>query len=211
MADLMADLTADRTADRTADKNGGSRWRLVTWLAVIGIGVPVLVAVLTLFNLVSVPFWDEGGEDARQVASAEREMAEEGDRFFAETGGGITLRQLRLFVGPGEWQFRMEFSGDSLSVPATGKGGMVAWHLTVDRLVLEGGQAMGERGPLSLVSSGNARSTVASFAWNVPAGYLPVRARLRLVHRVGGDRVSSQTEVLHFGNIPERYREGRPD
>lgn len=202
-------------ADRKND-NGNSSWTLVKWLVIIGIGIPVLVEVLTLFNLVSVQLWEEERQEATvEVGSAGLNLAEEGERYFRDTAGGVILRRMRIAVGPEGWRFRMEFSGDSLtldpdslsSVPPAGEGS-VRWELAVDSLTLDSGQTLEPRGPVALLSASNAREMVASFEWELPSGDLPAAAYLRLQRRVEGRPDVSVTEEMRFGNIPTRYREG---
>lgn len=202
-------------ADRIYD-NSNSYWTLVKWLFIIGVGIALLLEVLSLFNLVPVQFWEEEQQEAVvEVGSAGLNLAEEGERYFRETAGGVILRQFRITVGPDGWRFRMEFSGDSLamdsdslsSVPAVEEGS-VRWELAVDSLALGSGQTLESRGPVALLSISNAREMVASFEWEIPSGDLPSAAYLRLQRRVDGRPDVSVIEEMRFGNIPTRYREG---
>ncbi|MDZ7771704.1 MAG: hypothetical protein U5K31_03035 [Balneolaceae bacterium] len=183
-----------------SDQSGGSRepgsgqsggsdntMRLVKWLVIIGIGIPVLVEVLTLFNLVQVRLF-EGEDPASEVRSQDPAAATDGlsvlgagDRLTFEGDVPVLrLEEKMIMVAPEEWQFTLSLAPDSLSVLSEG----VQFRFFVDSLRLRSGELLEGKGPFRWPLEGEGvqgQPEIQQFLWRwaFPPGDLPQRVFVR--------------------------------
>lgn len=181
------------------DSEKGSRKKLVRILVVIFIGIPVLVELMTLFNLFNVQLFEEEKE---QPIKQEQQLVssgqlQEGDTLFAEYSSPLRADRMRVKVSAQAWRFELvlaHFDSSSKTLPS----------VRVDSLLLRSGQMLRpdttdswsgvEGNPLALRKE-----------WELPTGDVPTKIFMRSRQAVEDDSTQWVEQEIALGNLPVRY------
>ncbi|MDX1637729.1 MAG: hypothetical protein R3281_07155 [Balneolaceae bacterium] len=193
----MAD---DSPAENSSNKSS-KKW--VRILIIVAIGIPVLIELNTLVNLVKVHLLGEEPQAAGHTEQVESNRIREyvaGDTLFAHQDYALLLGEAQVDVRPGHWDFRMNLQA---APPATGyRADLDSIVLRSDRVIYPGDQAGWDR------DNKGGTSTLQG-TWQVENGDIPDRMYLSIYPT--GDSGSDTTRVerldIPFGPIPIRYRQ----
>jgi hypothetical protein len=184
-------------------KNSGkkSTKRLVRILVIVGIGIPVLVELLTLFNLVNVQLFtdeDKPPQQGREVEEAQSYV--QGDTLFTEFAHPIIIHSMRIMVSTRQWRYELSL------VPAdtTLKEENI---IRLDSLSLESGKVLTPVQALRVRDVGVGEESDYHGEWELPSGDLPKMLYLSSVQPIGADSTELVRKEVRLGNIPIRYEQ----
>ena len=177
-----------------SDKEG-SRKTLVRILIAVGIGIPVLVELLTLFNLINVQLFEDEKAIRQQASPTEVREYIIGDTLFADSVTPITLQDMIIKVSPQSWRFELVLARSG-SITTAGP------LLTADSLKLKSGEIVSDAQSWEMDNSSGSDTT--RFSWMLPSGEIPTVLYISTQKSVQKDSASSQQQV-QLGNIPVRY------
>lgn len=186
----------EQNADRSKSE-GSSNKRLVRILVIVGIGIPVLVELLTLFNLINVQLFEDEKQDVRERESdvAVQELTE-GDTLFADYAYPVVVDSMRMKVSARQWRFKLVFRlADTLSQHKP--------DIRIDSLQLNSGKILQGKDSYSWNTEGHAPLMVAR--WSVPSGDIPKWLFISSMQAVAEDSMRHITKEEKLGNIPVRY------
>lgn len=179
-----------------SSENGkSSRKTLVRILIIVGIGIPVLVELLTLFNLINVQFTDDEPELHQEAAVESREF-EIGDTLFTDSPSPVILSDMRIKVSAQEWRFEL-----SLMYPDSSAKNRPT--VNVDSLRLLSGEILPVEGDFRWEMTESKLPQIQN-DWLLPNGDIPDAIFISLVP-VSADSVILQQ--IPLGNIPVRYNQ----
>lgn len=182
------------------DASGNSTKRLVKILVIIGIGIPVLVELMTLFNLINVQIFEDEQEVNRQEESVIKVRAiEEGDTLFTDFSNALTINLLRIKVSAQEWRFALGLNSvDSLDQQQL--------QVKVDSLRLHSGKILSGIGenPWKIEDAVPARM---SAEWELPNGDIPEVLYVSSLQYVESDSAKRIQQEIPLGKIPVRYNQ----
>ncbi|SMO88982.1 hypothetical protein [Fodinibius sediminis] len=178
--------------------SSSSTKRLVKILVIIGIGIPVLVELLTLFNLVNVQMFEDE-ENARQPASeavADVSAVAEGDTLFSDQLYPVRIKEMRVSVSAQQWRFELgleamdDVTADQLEIE------MDSIRLDSDRVLM--GQQVAwtevQRRPVSVRGE-----------WTLQNGDIPAALYIGLRYFAGTDSSRHLQREIPLSTIPVRY------
>lgn len=180
------------------NKSGSTKKIWLRVLIIVAIGIPVLIELSTLVNLLKVQFWGEKEDTTEQVQTTGqvREIVE-GDTLFTSPGYTLRLQTMRVEVSPGSWEFKLTLNArkDTIS----------AYDVQVDSLGLRSGNILAGKGTLEWNTTSDFEVLETTEDWEVPNGDIP--NRLFLTVYSDNDPDSSEIEHLDLplGPIPVRY------
>jgi hypothetical protein len=182
------------------DASGNSTKRLVRILVIIGIGIPVLVELMTLFNLINVQIFEDEQEVNRQEESViEVRAIEEGDTLFADYSNALAINLLRIKVSAQEWRFALGLSSvDSLDQRQL--------QVKIDSLRLQSGKILSgtDDNPWEI------EDTVPiemSAEWELPNGDIPEILYISSFQYIESDSTKRIQQEIPLGKIPVRYNQ----
>ena len=173
-----------------------SNRRLVRILVIVGIGIPVLIELLTLFNLVNVQLFSDEKEEVQQVETVEEVQAYvEGDTLFTDYATPIVIRSMEIKVSARQWRYEL------LLMPAD-TATIMEKMVMVDSIRLESGK---------LLSSDQAQhpgegSRGYLLEWELPSGDMPQLIYMSSIQPVAPDSTATIQKEIRLGKIPIRYR-----
>lgn len=180
------------------ETSNNSTKRLVKILVILGIGIPVLVELMTLFNLIDSQMF---GGDETKVESSEQSVEvrtmSEGDSLFTDHSSSITLKRLRVRVSAQEWRFELGLEAvDSLSQDEL--------QIRIDSLKLQSDKILLEEDS-SAREIKNERPVTIYTQWELPNGDIPKRMYISSIQKVSLDSVARVQEEVFLDKIPVRY------
>ncbi|GAA5521802.1 hypothetical protein LQ318_08605 [Aliifodinibius salicampi] len=182
------------------DPSGNSTKRLVKVLVIIGIGIPVLVELMTLFNLINVQIFEGEQEVNQQNESiAELRAIEEGDTLFADYSNALTINLLRIKVSAQEWRFALGLNSvDSLVQQQL--------QVKVDSLKLQSGKILSGTGnnPWEIDDT---VPLAMSAEWELPNGDIPGILYISSFQYIESDSTKRIQQEIPLGKIPVRYNQ----
>lgn len=180
------------------EKSKKSTKRLVKILVILGIGIPVLVELMTLFNLIDAQMF-EGDETEVQGSeqSVEVRAMSEGDSLFTDYSSTITLKRLRVRVSAQEWRFELGLQAvDNISQDEL--------QISIDSLKLQSDKILLEENS-SEREIKNERPVTINTQWELPNGDIPKEMYISSVQKVSSDSVAPIQEQVFLDKIPVRY------
>lgn len=184
-------------ADNTGSEKTSSK--LVPILVIIGIGIPVLVELLTLFNLINVQLFEDEKKD-RPVTQSVTEVRGfgEGDTLFANYRSPVVIDEVKIEVSAQQWHFSFELTypvGANESTPP---------QISVDSLELQSGKIL-QKGEFHSweVEEGEAPEFKAN--WELPNGDIPLVIFMSSFQPVASDSVQKIQQEVTLDDIPVRY------
>ncbi len=176
-----------------------SNRRLVRILVIVGIGIPVLVELLTLFNLVNVQLFSNEKEEVQQVETVkEVPTYVEGDTLFTDYATPIVIRSMEIKVNARQWRYELVLMpADTATV--TGD------KVRIDSLRLESGKLLSSDQSIHRQSPGEG-SPGYLMEWELPSGDIPQRIYLSSTQQVAPDSTATIQKEIPLGKIPIRYR-----
>lgn len=181
-------------------ESAGSRKKLVRWLIILGIGIPVILELLTFFNLVKVQFWEEEKAPVREIPeSVLAHRLEAGDTLFTGRQSVITIGEMRMDVNPRKWRFEMKLVSYDDSRYQT--------EVFIDSLLLNSGTVIRGGGLLEWELEAEDEKMEAEIEWEVPSGDIPRLLYLTLKEGFSPDSAKRINREVRLGRIPVRYRQ----
>jgi len=181
------------------EKSDNSTKKLVKILVIVGIGIPVLVELMTLFNLINVQIF----EDEKDVNSHDTNVTEvrgfgEGDTLFANQESAVLIDQLRVKVSAQEWRF-------ALGITSMDSTSQEKLQIRVDSLRLQSKKIL-----LGIDSSSwEVRQTVPAQIygeWALPNGDIPTKLFVS-IEQQEADSTTRVSQEIPLHKIPVRYNQ----
>lgn len=173
------------------------------WLRIViavAIGIPILLELSTLFNLVKVQIFGKehaAGEETRGAEPA-RELTI-GDTLSIDRDLGIILSEMRISVSPMRWEFE-------LGMKTAGRPDY-PFTLYIDSLRLNSGSTLsGRKETLRSKMQEELGSVEMEAKWEIPNGDIPRTLFLTFDKAVSTDSVVRANKKIPLGPIPVRYR-----
>lgn len=174
-----------------------SRKKLVRILVIVGIGIPVLIELMTLFNLINVQIFENDKEiDWQSESVTEVQQFVEGDTLFADQSLPLIIDEMKIKVSAQEWRFALKLTSRDTTIP-------LKQEVKVDSLELKSGNILTIRNTYSWKSRKG--KSYISDEWELPSGDIPVVLYLSSEQPVRGDSIRFYHQKARLGNIPVRY------
>lgn len=184
----------------TSDSGKWSNKKLVRILIIVGIGIPVLVELLTLFNLINVQIF-EGEQELEQKEESVVEVRKlaEGDTLFTDYASPVIVESMKVKVSARDWRFELIFAYP---------GGVEKFNpkVRVDSMRLNSGRILQASDSYERQTSGEVPRIRAE--WELPSGDIPQMLFIRSVQAVSEDSNQTVYKEIPIGNIPVRYSRG---
>lgn len=180
------------------EKTSNSTKRLVKILVIVGIGVPVLVELMTLFNLINVQIFNDEKSDNQDLAKVEDVRGfSEGDTLFADHSVPIVIEKLRIKVDALDWRFELGLRAlDSLAQDKL--------QIKVDSLQLQSNKVLlGDQNRFWQIQHDRPLKILAE--WELPNGDIPQRMFISTIQKNGA--ADRRYKVVPLGKIPVRYNQ----
>lgn len=184
--------------DQSEEQSTNSSRNLVRILVILGIGIPVVVELLTLFNLVKVQIWEEEPRVEVPAKTSQAEPLQPGDTLFAEQPPMIVFHEMQISVNAQSWTFILSFK--------TERVGQSEVPVSIDSLRLHSGRFLRDTGSNGLTKQADSSSFETSYTWSLPSGDLPEVLFLTRLVRAGPDSTYRERQEILLGNIPVRYQ-----
>lgn len=171
--------------------------RLLKILIAVGIGIPVLIELLTLFNLINVQIFgnSDGGVDHKEEPIAEVQRYAEGDTLFTDYVSPVLLDQMRAKVSAQQWRFSLRLI--NLDGPNT------AQTIKIDSMRLQSGQLLGVQKTYDWDTTDG--KLHIEDEWTLPAGDIPITMYISSTQPASGDTTAYIQQEVKLDNIPVRY------
>jgi len=181
--------------EKTNTSGSGTKWLRI--LIVVAIGIPVLLEVSTLYNLVKVHIWgkDEAPVEETQPAEEIREYIS-GDTLVADPP--LVLRDMRISVSPTEWNFRLIL--ETAEKPST------EYQVLIDSLELNSGERLANGRSAGWMFRPESKTYLHAETWQIPNGDIPRNLKFRVRENYYSDSAKVRNEKIRLGPIPVRYR-----
>ncbi|MEL7832680.1 hypothetical protein [Fodinibius sp. Rm-B-1B1-1] len=180
------------------ETSNNSTKRLVKILVIVGIGIPVLVELMTLFNLINVQIFDDEKSDEQASAKVEEVRGvSEGDTLFKGQPTPIIIDRLRIKVDAQDWRFEIGLRAlDSLTQDEL--------QVKVDSLQLQSEEMLlGDQNRFWQIQNQRPLNILAE--WELPNGDIPQKLFISAV-QVNGEN-GRRHEVVPLDKIPVRYNQ----
>lgn len=183
-------------------ESAGIKKKWLRILIIVAIGIPVLLELSTLFNLVKVQFWGkEEPENGRvQTENGVREVTA-GDTLSIDREFMLIFQEMRIGVSPGRWEYKLELE-------TTGETDE-PFRIFIDSLELNSGVTIsGKVASEEWVTETEDKwgNIEMGQAWEIPDGDIPRTLFMRLEKRVAADSVARIRKRVPLGPIPVRYQ-----
>lgn len=170
--------------------------RLLKILIAVGIGIPVLIELLTLFNLINVQIFGNSDEevDHKEEPIAEVQRFGEGDTLFADFTSPVLLDQMRARVSAQQWRFSLRLINlDSSHTAQT---------IKIDSMELQSGQLLDVQKKYEWDTT-DGKPHIED-EWVIPAGDIPITMYISSI-QLSRDTTAYIQQEVKFDNIPVRY------
>jgi len=180
------------TDSDTPNSEEGSKKTLIRVLIIVGIGIPVLVELLTLFNLVNVQlFNDETDQMQKKGQPVQTVEFAEGDTLFTDSNFPVVISAIQINVSAQEWVFELQLLPSDTTIQKTPL-------VKVDSLKLKNSNLLRSSQEWSASQS-------KSMRWPLPNGQIPIRLYMSARESITGDSARHIHQEVPLGNIPVRY------
>lgn len=173
--------------------------RLLNILIAVGIGIPVLIELLTLFNLINIQVF---GNDNEEVVQQEQNVAEEqrfteGDTLFLNSDSPLLIEEMKAIVDAHQWRFALRLINLDTSA--------IERMVSIDSLQLQSGQMMDVQKTYQWNKTDG--DFYLSDEWTLPSGDMPVVMYISSDQPVSDDTDSTENiqQVVKLDNLPVRY------
>lgn len=188
-------MANDKSDSQQSSKDSTNQ--LVKILIAVGIGIPVIIELLTLFNLVNVQIFGDGDEEAyhQEEPVAEVQRFGEGDTLFADYASPVFIDQMRAKVNTQRWYFflRLVNIGSTDSVQP----------IKIDSMQLQSGQMLDVQKTYNWDTTDG--KLHISEEWILPSGDIPVTLYVSSNQSASGDTTTYIQQQVKLDNIPVRY------
>lgn len=182
---------------QATNSDNNSRKKLVRILVIVGIGIPVLIEIMTLFNLINVQIFEKEKEiDWQSEKVTEIQKFVEGDTLFADQSLPLIIDGMKIKVSAQEWRFALKLTSRDTTLP-------FKQQVKIDSLELKSGNILDVRNTYSWKYS-EGKSYITD-EWKLPSGDIPVVLYMGLEQPVSGDSTRFIHQKVQLGNIPVRY------
>ena len=184
----------------TEETSKNSTKRLVKILVIVGIGIPILVELMTLFNLINVQIFEDNKDTNGKDFNVEDVRGfGEGDTLFADRETTVFIDQLRVKVSAQEWRFALGMTSlDSISQDKL--------QIGVDSLKLKSNKMLLGNESSSWVVKQSTPAKVYG-EWVLPNGDIPTKLFISMNQQVVEDSVNKVTQEILLDKIPVRYNQ----
>lgn len=188
-------MANDDTDSRQSSEESSNR--LLKILIVVGIGIPVLIELLTLFNLVNVQIFGSEDDEIDQQKEPVTEMQRfaEGDTLFADYRSSVLIDQMRAKVSANQWHFVLRLINLDTSDTIQ--------PIKIDSLQLQSGQMLEVQKKYDWNTTDNEFHISDEFS--LPAGDIPVTIYISFVQPDSEDSKAYVQQEVKLDNIPVRY------
>ncbi|PAU94137.1 hypothetical protein CK503_07950 [Aliifodinibius salipaludis] len=183
------------------EKSDNSTKKLVKILVIVGIGVPVLVELMTLFNLINVQiFEDEKDANSQGFDVEDVRGFGEGDTLFSDQASVVVIDELRIKVSAQEWRFALGLtSADSSSQDEL--------EISVDSLSLQSKKMLsGDNNSWEVKQSAPAQ---VYGEWILPNGDIPTKLFISSDQKTGKDSTKKVSQEVPLDKVPVRYNQNQ--
>lgn len=183
---------------RSEGKSPNSTKRLVKILVIIGIGIPVLVELMTLFNLFNVQLFKDEQEMSEQPESVvEVRQITERDTIFRDYRFPIVVDLLRINVSAQQWRFELGLAfSDSLSQDHL--------QIEVDSIKLNSGIILSAEEKKSWEIQESPTHRIQT-EWVLPNGDIPRIMYISSSQQQQENSAKRVQQEIPLGKIPVRY------
>ncbi|WP_441001380.1 hypothetical protein [Fodinibius sp. SL11] len=183
----------------TEEKSNDSTKRLVKILVIVGIGIPVLVELMTLFNLINVQiFEDEKDANSQGFDVAEVSGFSEGDTLFANQVSKMVIEELRIKVSAQEWRFALRMTSTDSTSQDNLKISVDSLRLQSNKILLGSDSSSWEVKQVPIQVHGE---------WTLPNGDIPTKMFLSMYQPTREDSVEKVTQEVPLDKLPVRYNQ----
>jgi|GEM_PF-3059799 len=195
------------------EDSSGSKKYWLRAVIIIAFGVPVLLEVLTFFNLIKFRLFDDGSSQepsSRETTVTEVQKYAPGDTLFTDARQIIIIQEMHIYVNPEAWNFEL-----SLKTSASGNAVPGAFRLSIDSLRLDNNSiirksALWEREQVEEQKEEESEESEYEeneweTEWSIPNGRLPQQLFVTWQRKVDQDSIA----LIHKGFVlkkpPIRY------
>lgn len=172
-----------------------SKKTLVRILIAVGIGIPVLVELLTLFNLINVQLFKDKEVTRQQAEPVEVQEYMIGDTLFADEAPPIAIDDMLIKVSAQSWRFE-------LTLAHSGSTAVAGSSVAVDSLKLKSGEILSDSRNWEVDKNSQSQKT---FEWLLPSGDVPSVLFMSTRQSFSKDSTANLRRDFQLGNIPVRY------
>lgn len=174
--------------------------RLVKILVVVFIGIPVLIELMTLFNIVNVQFFEEDTSESTVQEVSQVDQLAEGDTLWSEYNTPVLIENMIIKVRGSQWRFEMIFA-------ASDTANLSSELVRVDSLKLQSEEILrsNQEGNWMTDEENAAR---LELEWELPAGDIPTILYLSSNQQVNSDSMETVFREAILDKIPVRYNTG---
>lgn len=192
---------------KKSDKN--STKRLVRILVIVGIGIPVLVELLTLFNLINVQLTEGDKEVTMESGNQVAEISTftEADTIYSDSEIPVLIKEMKVKVSAQQWRLDLQLRpADTLN---TYRLKNVNPFLRLDSLQLKSGAILRKEQLTGFKSSEMDEKSLFNYKTDLklPSGDIPQVLYLTAIQPVNADSTKAVSRTVRLGNIPIRYEQ----
>jgi hypothetical protein len=182
------------------EKSNNSTKKLVKILVIVGIGIPILVELMTLFNLINVQIFEDNKDTNGKDFNVEDVRGfGEGDTLFADRQTAVLINQLRVKVSAQEWRFALGMTSlDSISQDKL-QIGVDSMKLKSNRMLLGNESSSWEVKQLAPAK--------VYGEWQLPNGDIPKKLFISIDQQISEDSTSRISQEVALDKIPVRYNQ----
>lgn len=184
------------------EKSDSSTKQLVKILVIVGIGVPVLVELMTLFNLINVQIFEDEKDANSQGFNVEDVRGfGEGDTLFSDQAFAIVIDELRIKVSAQEWRF-------ALGLTSANSSSQDELEISVDSLRLQSKKMLSGDENNSWEVEQSVPAQVYG-EWILPNGDIPTKLFISSYQKTGKDSTKKVSREIPLDKVPVRYNQNQ--
>lgn len=182
----------------TEEQSNSATKRLVKILVIVGIGIPILIELMTLFNLVNVQIFEDEKDTKSQGFDVEDVRGfGEGDTLFADQKSTVLINQLRVKVSAQQWRF-------ALGMTSTDSINKKKLQIHVDSLKLQSNKTLLGNDSSSWEVTKSVPVGVYG-EWILPNGDIPTKLFISMNQKIAADSTYQVTQEVPLDKVPVRY------
>lgn len=171
--------------------------RLLKILIAVGIGIPVLIELMTVFNLINVQIFGNGDKEVakQEQPVVEEQLFAEGDTLFADFGSPLLIEEMRAKVDAQQWRFAIQFNRIDSSETEQ--------PIKIDSLRLQSGKVLDIQKAYQWDRTDG--KIYISDEWTLPSGDIPVTMYISSDQSMSSDTTERVQQEVKLDNLPVRY------
>lgn len=183
------------TDRQNPESEGVSTKTVVRIMIALAIGIPVVLELFTLFNLVNVRLFGGEEESSPQVEQlAPVQEFAKGDTLFATSPASFVIDEMRIYVRPQHWRFELMLAqADSIQ--------QEDMAITIDSLNLSNGTKIRSPHKLQFEDSSHRWET----SWRLPSEHKPTRLFISSMQAISKDSTQRVGQGIRVGQLSIRY------